>query len=156
LEKEKLLSQKLEAMWWVFTVVVIAGVLAPIYYVVPSWPFLGWNLLYIVTLITLARYIFLLEYTVIAKRQRLKIALLLLMFPFTFALIHGLNIFMSYIGEKSWEGITGQLLPLQKKSIESYMWGEMLFFAVGSILVAPLFAGRMFMSVWRLHNRGTV
>ena len=63
---------------------------------------------------------------------------------------------MVFIEEKTWEPLTGHLPLDDKKSIEHYMWTEMLFFGAGSIIAAPVFAIRMMLSIWRTHNRGTV
>ena len=76
------------------------------------------------------------------------------MFPFTFALISGLNGFLSYIEEHTWESLTGHLPESNRLSVESYIRGEMLFFGAGSVLVAPLFAIRLMRSIWTTRNRG--
>lgn len=135
---------------------VAAAVLYPVYKAMYVWPFRNWNIIFVVALLTLGRYIFLLKHTFLAKRQVLKIALLLLMFPLTFSFIDGLHGFMNYIEEHSWDTLTGHLPPGQKEAIEQYIWNEMLFFGFGSIIAAPVFAGRMMLSIWRTRNRGTV
>ena len=78
------------------------------------------------------------------------------MFPLTFMLIDSVNGFMVYIEENTWETLTGHLVAADKRAIEEYMWLEMLFFGIGSCIAAPVFAVRLFMSVWRTRNRGTV
>jgi hypothetical protein len=156
MQKQFVVRLGLELLWWVITFVVVWAVLSPIYSAMYLWPFRNWNIVFIVTLVTLVRHIFLLEHTLIAKQQVLKIVLLLLMFPVTFMMINGVNDFMTYIEDQSWDGLTGHL-PVEKKlATESYIWNEMLFFGVGSIVSAPVFAARMMMSIWRLRNRGTV
>lgn len=146
----------LETVWWLATALVVWAVLRPIHQVMYDWPFEGWNTIFIVTLITLARYVFLLEHTFLARRQVLKIVLMLAMFPFTFLLINGLNQFLGYIGDHTWAPLTGHLPVAERSAAEDYIWGEMLFFAVGSIISAPVFAVRMMISVWRVRNRDTV
>jgi hypothetical protein len=153
-EQEKSLLKMLELLWWVVTLVIIFAVSFPIVKHLGYWKYLGLNIFFIVTLITLTRYIFLIEHTFIAQRQRLKVGLILFMFPFAFTVIHFLNKFMNYIEEHSWEPITGQLPINIKAPLENYMWGEMLFFGVGSVMVCAAFAVKMFKSVWMLHNRG--
>lgn len=146
----------LEFLWWGITALVVWMVLRPIYQAMYVWPFLWTNILFVVTLFTLTRYIFLLHHTFINKQQVLKIVLLLLMFPFTFLLIERVNEFMGFIEEQTWEPLTGHLPPAQQPAIEHYIWGEMLFFGVGSFIAAPAFAIRMMLSIWRTRNRGTV
>ena len=139
-----------------FTAIVVIAVLYPIHKSMHVWPFQGWNIVFIITLLTLARYIFLLKHTFLAKQQEIKVALLILMFPLTFLMINGVNFFLVFIEENTWAPLTGHLPAAQKRAIEEYIWAEMLFFGVGSCIVSPAFAVRMMISVWRTRNRGTV
>jgi hypothetical protein len=156
MQKQNVVRLLLELTWWVITAVVVWAVLAPIDKAIFVWPFRTWNIIYIVALITFARYIFVLEHTFLANQQIVKIVLLLLMFPATFLFINGVSDFMSYIEQKTWDPLTGHLPALEKLATERYIWNEMLFFGVGSILSAPVFAVRMMLSIWRTRNRGTV
>ncbi|MCC6283102.1 MAG: hypothetical protein IT262_21020 [Saprospiraceae bacterium] len=153
MDKRTSLVVQLELVWWAITAVVVIAVLYPIYKAMYSWPFVQWNILFIVVLITLSRYIFMMQHTFLAQRQVLKIALLLIMFPATFALISGLNGFLTYIEEHTWEAMTGHLPEEPRLSMEAYIRGEMLFFGAGSILAAPLFAISLMRSIWRTRNR---
>lgn len=156
MNKSNTLKIILELIWWIITGIVVWAVLRPIYKVMYVWPFEITNVLFVVTLITLTRYVFLLKHTFIGTRQVLKIVLMLLMFPLTFILIERVNEFLVFIEEQTWEPLTGHLPPSQQPAIEEYIWGEMLFFGVGSAIAAPVFAGRMMLSIWRTRNRGTV
>ena len=156
MNKRDSLVLQLELVWWAVTAIVVAGILYPIYKAMYHWPYQQWNIIFIVTLITLSRYIFLLQHTFLANRQVLKVALLLSMFPITFALIGGLNGFMTYIEEHTWEPLTGHLPELNRKSMESYITNEMMFFGAGSIIAAPVFAIRLMRSIWTTRNRGVV
>lgn len=156
MNKSNSLKISLEAIWWVVTAIVAWAVLQPIHQAMHVWPFEWWNVFFVVCLITFTRYIFLLEHTFIAQRQVLKIVLMLLMFPLTFLLIERVNEFLVFIEERTWEPLTGHLPSAQQPAIEEYIWGEMLFFGVGSAIAAPAFAVRMMISVWRTKNRGTV
>lgn len=146
----------LELIWWLLTAVVVWALLHPIHKAMYVWPFEGWNIAFVVVTITLVRYIFLLKHTFLARQQVLKVVLILLMFPLTFIMVDALNGFMVYIEEHTWEPLTGHLPFADKRPIEDYMWAEMLFFGVGSCLAPPVFAMRLFLSVWRTRNRGTV
>ncbi len=156
MNKQQKLIISLELIWWVLTALVVWAVLYPINKAMQVWPFQGWNIAFVVILITLTRYIFLLKHTLLAWQQEVKIGLLLLMFPLTFMAIDAVNGFMVYIEENTWETLTGHLPTAEKRGIESYMWAEMLFFGVGSCIAAPAFAVRLFISIWRTRNRGTV
>jgi hypothetical protein len=142
----------LEIVWWIVTALVAVIILFPMWYLLPSWPFNASNVLFIAVLITFSRYLFLLEHTFLAKRQVLKFIIFILLFPITFALIGQLNAFMIYIEEKTWEPLTGHLLPRTRRSIEGYAYGQMMFFATGSVVAAPLLAIKLISSIWRTHN----
>lgn len=156
MNKSNTLKISIELIWWVITAIVVWAVLQPIHKAMHVWVFNTWNAIFVVVLITLTRYIFLLKYTFLANLQVLKIVLMLLMFPLTFLLIERVNEFLGYIEEQTWEPLTGHLPPAQQPAIEEYIWGEMIFFGVGSALAAVAFAIRMMISVWRTKNRGTV
>lgn len=156
MDKRQSLTLLLELLWWVVTAVIVAVVLYPVHKAMYVWQFEWLNIIFIVTLVTFARYIFLLPHTFLARLQVLKAVLILLLFPATFALINGVSGFMIFIEEHTWEPITGHLPPSQKRSIEQYMWVEMLFFGVGSFIAAPVLAARLFLSIWRVRNRDTV
>ena len=156
MQKQNVVRLLLELTWWVITAVLVWAVLSPIDKAIFVWPFRTWNIIYIVALVTFARYIFMLEHTFLADQQIAKIVLLLLMFPATFLFINGVSDFMTYIEQKTWEPLTGHLPAVEKRATERYIWNEMLFFGVGSIFSAPIFAIRMMLSIWRTRNRGTV
>lgn len=156
MNKSNRLKIALELLWWVATAIVAWAVLQPIHKAMHVWPFETWNIIFVVTLITLTRYVFLLKHTFVSHQQVLKIALMLLMFPLTFLFVERVNEFLVFIEERTWEPLTGHLPPAQQPAIEEYIWGEMLFFGVGSTIAAPVFAARMMLSIWRTKNRGTV
>ena len=149
------LVARLEFVWWVATAVLAFAVLFPIKQSLKIWPFQTWNIFYIVILVTLTRYIFLLQHTFLAKRQILKVVLIVLMIPLVFLLVSGLNGFLVWIEEQTWAPLTGHLSIAQQHKMETYAWNQMLFFGAGSIIAAIVFAARLFMSIWRTHNRGT-
>jgi hypothetical protein len=156
MDKKIALKFWIEGIWWVISLMLVYAVLYPVHKAMYVWPFQTWNIIFILVLLTFARYTFLLPHTFLARVQILKIALILAMFPLTFALVSGLNGFLTYIEENTWDGLTGHLPAGPKRSIESYLWTEMIFFGAGSIIVSPVFAVRLFLSIWRQHNRGTV
>jgi hypothetical protein len=156
MNKSTLLKITLELLWWVISFFVVWLVLRPIYEAMYFWTFKWTNIFSVVVLLTLTRYVFLLKHTFISNQQVLKIALMFLMFPLTFLLVERVNEFLVFIEEQGWEPLTGHLPPSQQPAIQEYIWGEMLFFGVGSALAAPAFAIRMMLSIWRTRNRGTV
>jgi len=156
MEQQTRLKIWIELIWWFITALIVTAVLYIPQNSLNEWPFIWWNALFVVVLITLSRYIFLLKYTFLGKQQELKIAIMLLCFPLIFTLINGLNAFMRFIEDRTWEPLTGHLPFEERLSTESYIWSEMLFFGVGSIIVTPIFMVRMIASVWLYRNRGVI
>ena len=101
MNKSNTLKITLELVWWVITAIVVWIVLQPIHKAMYVWPFEWTNVMFVVVLITLTRYIFLLKHTLISKRQVLKIVLMHLMFPFTFWLVERINEFLRFIEKQT-------------------------------------------------------
>ena len=93
-----------------------------------------------------------LKYTLIARRQILKAAIIIAMVPITFACISYLNEFMVFMGDEKLRPYTEVLEMQEQRSIETYIWNEMLFFGVGSIISTIVLDVRLFISIWRQRN----
>ena len=144
----------IELIWWMITAIIAFAVVYPINNAGVNWVFQTWNIIFVVLLVTFARHIFLLRFSLIGRRQIFKAVLMVLMIALTCSLISNLNSVMNYVEENTWQPLTGQLLPAKQRGMEDYIWTEMLFFGVGCVVSAPLFAGRLFMSIWKQHNSG--
>ena len=156
MNQQNQLALRMEIIWWVFTLVVLGGILFPIYQKISYYPFLWTNVIFIIAFITLARYIFLLKHTFLAKRQWVKFALLFLCLPLIFWLISRLNYFQTYLDEEGLESFLSLLSLEEQASLGNYIRNEMIFFGVGALVSAVIFPVRMLISFWRTRNRGTV
>ncbi len=156
MEKSKSLQIKLELVWWLFTLILAAGVLYPIVSKVSNYPFLVLNIIFIIVFVTFTRYVFLLEHTFIAKKQFLKIVLVFLCLPIGLYLVNGINFFQTYLDEEGFNNVVGELPYEQQESMISYIRSLLIFFGVGGVIVTILFALRLIISIWRLRNRGKV
>jgi hypothetical protein len=145
----------LEILWWIVTGIILVVVLYPIYHNLNAYPFWKSNIVFIVSFITLTRYIFLLPHTFLARRQILKIALVFLSIPAIFLLVQELNYFQTFLDEKGIEAVVGSLPVEERRTMVKYIRSEMLLFGVGSVISGVIFPFRMIMSVWRTRNRGT-
>ena len=145
----------LEILFWAFTALVAAIVLLPIINEVEGYPFFCINVVYIVTAITVTRYLFLLPHTFLAHRQVLKIALVFLCIPFVFYLIQELNHFQVFIDEEGLDALVGNLPYRRRNNMVDYIRSQMILFATGSIISSVAFPFRLIVSVWRTRNRGT-
>jgi len=156
MDKKLSLSLRLEFIWWIFTALVVVGVIYPILSKVENYPFLISNIVFIVVFITFTRYIFLLKHTFLAKQQYLKIAIVLISVPIIAVLVNSLSNFQIYLDEKGLESILGGIQVSGNEGMIQYIRSEMLLFGVGSVIVAAMLPLRMILSVWRTRNRGTV
>lgn len=142
----------LELMMWLVTLLLVVLVLFPIYLKVPDYPFWLSNTVFVVTTITLIRYIFLLKLTWLAHMQKMKVACLLLMIPLVSYLISELNFFQVYLDENDIESFIGHLDQANMLQMDKYIRAEMVFFGTTAIISCFIFQVRMVISVWRKHN----
>ncbi len=154
-ENSKLTGQ-LELIWWVFTGILILGILYPILSKVDSYPFLMTNIVCVIIFVTFTRYIFLLKYTFWAHSTYAKIGLIVACLPLLFYLISEMNAFQTYMGEEGLETFMPQLDYEGQESLGKYIRNEMILFSTGSIISAVILPLRLLLSIWRGLNRGTV
>jgi glucan phosphoethanolaminetransferase (alkaline phosphatase superfamily) len=150
------LYQRFELLWWAITILATGAVLAPVIIEVKDYPLYLLNILFIITFLTLTRYIFLLHLTFLARRQRLKVALVFLCIPFIFYLVEQLNGFQDFLDTEGAIALVESLPAESQAGMAFYIQNQMLLFGVGSIISAVLFPLRLVVSVWRNYNKGTV
>jgi len=156
MNQKKILIIRLEIIWWIFTSIILGGILYPILTKIEGYPFLFSNIFFVVSFFTLTRYIFLLKHTLLAQRELLKIALIFLCIPLLFFLVKELLFFRNYLDETGLETLVENKSLEEQNRMVRYIRSEMLFFGVGSVISGLLFPFRMLVSVWRVRNRGTV
>lgn len=157
MEKKLVLSTQFEIIWWVFSGVLCICVLLPIYFAIQkNYPFYGINIIFIVVFITFTRWLFFLKHTFWARRERIKMVLMVLCIPVLFLLIEQLNFFQTFLDERGVESFLQNFSLQRQSSLSTYIRTEMLFFGVGSVIVTILLPIRLLVSIWRVRNRGTV
>ena len=156
MNKKRQIAFRIELIWLLFTLLVYAALITPILIKIPNFPFYGVNLLFVAVFITASRYIFLLPGTFLARRQVLKIAFIFLSIPLIFFLVGEIYDFQTFLDEEGIQSLTDPLPLAESFQIGRYIRNEILLFGVGSVIATGVFAFRMLISVWRLHNRGTV
>ena len=146
------LRVKLEIVWWVFTAVVIAAFLLPIWLRKVPFPFYVENALFIAMFITSTRYIFLLRHTWLASRFWFKVGIVFAGGIMAFVVITMVSDFNNYIEEVGLQEMVVHLPANKQYPFIRYIQSEMLFFGVGSIIANILLPMRMIMSIWRVRN----
>lgn len=141
---------RLELIWWLATAIVVALVLLPIYTALQLlFPFYAVNIVFVVTFITLTRYLFLLKYTFLSGRRYLNLAVVFLSIPAVFLLIQEINLFQTYLDENGFLSIVGILPKDQQLSMMQYIRTEMLLFGVGSVIAGIVFPLRLVVYLWK-------
>ena len=141
---------RLELIWWLATVVVVALVLLPVYTALQRlFPFYGVNIVFVAVFITLTRYLFLLKYTFLQGKHYLNLALVFLSIPAVFLLIQEINLFQTYLDENGFLSIVGTLPREQQLSMMQYIRTEMLLFGVGSVIASIVFSLRLVVYLWK-------
>jgi hypothetical protein len=147
---------QLELFFWLFTLVILAAVLLPMATRLPDYPFFLANTVFVITAITMTRYLFLLKHTFLAKQQRLKVIVFFLLIPLAFYIIQELNYFQTFLDERGPEAIVGSMPLSSQDNMLTYIRSEVIFFGVASIISTVALGFRLLVSVWRLRNRGEV
>ncbi|MBI1224621.1 MAG: hypothetical protein GC192_05245 [Bacteroidetes bacterium] len=146
---------KLELVWWAITAILLMAVILPIYVANKNFPYLIPNIIFVLTFITLSRYIFMLRYTPIRYAQWLKVLLLICCIPLVIYMIQELHAFTRFADEIGVQALFSELVEKSQDKLVEYTKAEMLFFGVGGILATVIFPFRMIISFWRTHNLGT-
>lgn len=147
---------RFELLSWIFIALIVAVVQLPIYLAEAPYPFYLTNTIYVTVFLLAVRYLFFLRFSFLAYRQILKIALIFLTIPLVFHLSSELNHFQTTVDEEGKEAFVGALPYGKGDSLFRYIYNEMLLFGTGSIISSILLAFRLLISIWRVHNRGTV
>jgi len=149
------LSQKwnIEILSWLFVVGFCVMIVGPIYLTCGNnYTFYIENIISIVLLLTLARYIFLLSYTPFSRNKILKLLLIFLPIPLLMYQVDNLMDFRRVIDED------GTIIFFKGSSdMSDYQFGkyikfEYLFFSIASIVTLILLPIRMIISFWRTVN----
>jgi len=152
MEKRTSLLILLELVWWIATAIITIGVLFPIWQSTVDYPFWTINIIAIVAAITITRYIFLTDFTFLAKWKYFKVALVSITLPIVFLLIQNLSDFQAYLDEEGLDHILKNLNSADRASMFSYIRSQMLFFGTASIIAGIVMPIKLTKSVWKNFN----
>jgi len=142
----------LELVWWIATAIITIGVLYPIWQSTVDYPFWTTNIIAIVAAITITRYIFLTDFTFLAKWKYFKVALVSITLPIVFLLIQNLSDFQAYLDEEGLDHVLKNLNSADRESMFSYIRSQMLFFGTASIIAGIVMPIKLTKSVWKNFN----
>lgn len=150
--EQKRLQYRLELIWWLFTLILAAAVLAPIYLRSLPYPFYLENIAFIAVFVTVTRYAFLLKHTWLAHKRRIKIAIITGSLLLIFILLTSMMDFNNYLEEVGLQEMVKELSADEQYSMIRYIQREVIFFGVGSIIGLIVLSLRLMISLWRMRN----
>lgn len=137
-----------ESLWWAFTLLLAALVLAPIYTQLPDFPFFLPNLVYIVVAITLTRYLFLLRISWLRDLLTLQGFLSLALVPLIFWMVENFNAFVIFFDEEGPDVLIRQFAPGTGEVLNNYLRTEFRFFGIWAIVASVLMPFRLIYNGW--------
>lgn len=153
METHRRLKGRLEWIWWLFTIALVALVLLPLWINEIQFPFYLANILFIAIFVTATRYIFLLKHTWLAQNKWVKYIIIALGVVSVFVIVTLMGDFNNYLEEVGLQEVVNHMHASRQYAMIRYIQGEMLFFGVGSAVAVALLPFRMIMSIWRIYNQ---
>lgn len=163
LQRERTSKLIMELLWWLVTAIVAWMVTRPYWKYFVNDEYVVELLVYIVVFITVARYLFLLKYTFLARVQPLKFILIFASIPLIFLGVQEFFAFRDFYETQSEGMVIGQSYFKPELTFsERYQMLQRLvpvytFFASSAILTVFVMPFRLLVSYWRVYNKtGTV
>ena len=149
-----ILRQKIaaESIWWIVTLLICMLVLGPICQRIPDFPFFTTNVLFIITFVTLTRYMFFMKHAFFNPYIWLKLLLIAPIAGLIVVLIYRFNAFTLFMEEFGIQELLSHLSHNEFVWMAAFIRTEMVFFGVGAILSAFLFPFALIRSVWIQYN----
>lgn len=140
-----------ELIWWLFTVVLCALVLLPIYSNGIKFPFYVYNIIYIIAAITLTRYLFFLTFSWLRDRFIAQAAVIFLLIPLIFIMVQGMNEYITYLDNNGPDVLVRHLGLATQDGLNTYLKSEYFFFGVWAVVAGGLLPFRIIVNVWRRY-----
>ncbi|MEL7160494.1 MAG: hypothetical protein AAFN92_07035 [Bacteroidota bacterium] len=141
-------------LWWAFTIVLAALILAPIYTQLPYFPFYLPNFIYVLVAVTLTRYLFFLNISWLRNRLAVQGGLSLLLIPVIFWMVQNFNAFIIFFDENGPDVLVKSLAPETARIMDSYLHAEYRFFGIWAIIAALVTPFRLLYNVWMRYRAG--
>ncbi|CAH0998760.1 hypothetical protein LEM8419_00108 [Neolewinella maritima] len=141
-----------ELTWWAFTLVLAGLVLLPIHSAVPNFPFFLPNFIYVVTAVTVTRYLFLLQVSWLRDRFIVGALLALALIPLIFYMVQAFNGFVVYFDERGPDVLVQGLDNEVGTTIDRYMHAEYRFFGVWAVVASAMMPFRIIYNAWARYQ----
>lgn len=153
-ENQRLPQFTYELLWWAFTLVLAALVLAPVYAKIPNFPFFLPNFVFVVVAITLTRYLFFLRISWLRDHLAIQAGLSILLFPLIFWMGQYFNYFVTHLDEQNPDVFIKHLPEATGDIMSLYLNNEYKFFAFWAIAAAAITPLRLLYNVWVRYRAG--
>ena len=139
----------LELIWWLVTVVVVALIMLPIIQANIDFPWMIYNVVYLVGAITLLRYNFSLHHHPLSDSKLFKISLILVAPILFFPLLEGLHDFLEFNDQEGLQTLVGHLSVKKQSWMMKYMRIEYVLAGTTCFLGVFAMIVKMIRSLWR-------
>jgi len=146
----------IEVIWWLVTAVITILVILPILNAGIDYPWLWYNVAYIVGAVTMVRYIFTLHHHPLARSKVFKTAMILLIPLIFFPTLEGIHDFLEYCDQEGLQTIMPHLEQSQQQWYMSYIRTEYVLFAVTCFIGVFAMIIKNIRSLWRQSKYDTI
>lgn len=153
-ETQRLPQATYELLWWAFTIVLAALVLAPVYANIPDFPFFLPNFIFVVVAITLTRYLFFLKISWLRDHLAWQAGLSILILPLIFWMGQYFNLFVTYLDEQNPDVFIKHLPEAKAEIMSIYLNNEYKLFAFWAIAAGLIMPLRLLYNVWVRYRAG--
>lgn len=153
-ETQRLPQATYELLWWAFTIVLAALVLAPVYANIPDFPFFLPNFIFVVVAITLTRYLFFLKISWLRDHLAWQAGLSILILPLIFWMGQYFNLFVTYLDEQNPDVFIKHLPEARAEIMSIYLNNEYKLFAFWAIAAGLIMPLRLLYNVWVRYRAG--
>lgn len=153
-ETQRLPQATYELLWWAFTIILAALVLAPVYANIPDFPFFLPNFIFVVVAITLTRYLFFLKISWLRDHLAWQAGLSILILPLIFWMGQYFNLFVTYLDEQNPDVFIKHLPEAKAEIMSIYLNNEYKLFAFWAIAAGLIMPLRLLYNVWVRYRAG--
>ncbi len=141
-----------EILWWIITLLMASLVLLPFAISEVDFPFIHFNILYIILGITFSRYLLFFNSHPLAYSKIFKIVLIFLVPLCFFPLLEGIHSFLEFNDREGLQSVLTHL-PFKKQVwLLRYIRSEYLFFSFMSFLGSFLLIIKMVRAFWKQYK----
>ncbi len=139
----------IELIWWLATIVLSGLIMLPIIQAKIEFPWMTFNIVYLIAGITLVRYIFTLQHHPLAWSKPFKILMILIVPILFFPILEGLHSFLEYCDQEGLQNILTHLPVDQQNWFMKYIRIEYVIAGVTCFAGAFALIIKMIRSLWR-------